>query len=65
MDPEIDKLRQELERAKEALRAMYALKGGMEKPIEHAPTRRALRLTEQVLYGYASTSNEGAPLRVD
>jgi len=41
--------------AMRALRAMYALKGGMEKPCEHKPTRDALRLTEIVLDGYYST----------
>lgn len=43
-----------LEQAKEALRALYDLKEGMEKPQEHKPTREALRKTELVLFGYSN-----------
>lgn len=48
-------LKQKLDKALEALAAMYALRGGMEKPIEHPPTREALRKTEQALFGYTRT----------
>jgi hypothetical protein len=50
---EIEKLTKELSDAKHALRSMYALRGGMEKPQEHRPTFEALRLTEIVLDGYS------------
>lgn len=54
MTPEqqIAALKNELRLAKEALSAMYALKGGMEKPEEHPATKRAFQKTETVLYGY-------------
>jgi hypothetical protein len=56
MTPEqqIAKLKEELRLAKEALTAMYALRGGMEKPCEHAATKAAFRKTETVLYGYTN-----------
>jgi hypothetical protein len=50
---EIEKLTKELAATKIALRAMYDLRGGMEKPQEHRPTFEALRLTEFVLNGYS------------
>ena len=50
---EIEKLTKELSDARRALRAMYDLRGGMEKPQEHRPTFEALRLTETVLDGHS------------
>ncbi len=37
--------------ARSALAGLYALRGGMEKPVEHRPTREALRAAELVLFG--------------
>jgi hypothetical protein len=56
MTPEqkVAALEKELKLAKEALSAMLALRGGMEKPSEHRPTRDALRKAETVLYGYSN-----------
>lgn len=50
----VDELEKKLKLAKEALAAMLALRGGMEKPGEHRPTREALRKAETVLYGYSN-----------
>jgi hypothetical protein len=52
-DPEaIPKLKQELKKTKAALTALYSLKEGLAKPGEHKPTRDALILAEQVLFGH-------------
>lgn len=55
LEDQVTASRASLIAAMRALRAMYNLKGGMEKPCEHKPTRDALRLAEMVLDGYYST----------
>lgn len=39
----------------DVIRKLYALKGGMAEPCEHAQTREALRAAEMALYGYTTT----------
>ncbi len=52
---EMEKLKAELTAAKEALEAMYDLRGGMEKPGEHKATADAFRKVEAVLFGRSYT----------
>ncbi len=42
-------------KALRALQALYNLSGDLKKPIEHEPTRDALRLAEMALFGYTTT----------
>lgn len=41
-----------------ALQALYNLRYDLKKPIEHKPTRDALRLAEMALNGYTTTTED-------
>jgi len=41
-----------------ALQALYNLSGDLKKPIEHKPTRDAMRLAEMELLGHYSTPED-------
>ena len=56
---DVPTLKRHLAQAKEALRGLYNLKEGLAKPLEHKPTRDALREAELVLFGTFQTPDEG------